>query len=281
MSNHLNDPPDDEGDELELRLSDEPDRHLYPVEKYLADATAQHDEVTAKNKTLPSLPMLVGVFDFPWRLTTLNCWIPMTLFMVLAGGMQAFLFTYGMQAGVIGVRAAAPPAFVATVAAFAYMAACAMKVIEDTSQGLVAIDDWPRILEWKEWSWGLVFLLVMMAEAGLVALPFTFWSAPLYWLPTILLALLVLPVVLLASLEADMWFPYSPDTFRTFQTRPLLWTIFYAEYLGLLIVTTVAMGVVALVLHWWSFLIIAPILASFCLIAARLLGRLAWCLIAK
>ena len=254
------------------------DRARYPVQEYLEAAEAKFREREGEKLGPTRFPMVVGVFDFPWRLSTLASLLPMSLMLTIAAGMQVFFFTYGVQAGLMGVRTIGVAAFVATVMAFCYATACCVTVIQETANGTVSIEEWPAVLNWKEWAWGSVFAWAMLLESAALALLPTFWLGKWTWIPTIVLAAAIFPVVYLASSEAGMWVPCSARVLGSLARRPLLWGLFSSEFVGVLAGSSVLCGGALFVLHWWALLFCCPLLAAVMLLEARLIGRIAWCL---
>jgi hypothetical protein len=260
------------------KVADQQDRLSYPVHEYLEAALEKQREREAEKLKPTSLPLLIGVFEFPWHIQTIGAWIPMSLLLLVAGGMQACLFTFGVQAGLLGVRTIGVSAFIATVIALGYAAACCTTVIEETADGNVAIQEWPGALQWKDWAWNLVFMLVMLLESALIAFIPTFWIGLWTWIPTILLTLAVFPIVYLASSEEGAWAPTSVVIYRSLATRPLLWLAFYVEYFVVMFAWDIVTFVAILIMQWWALLVACPLLAAVMLIEARLLGRVAWCI---
>lgn len=254
------------------------DRLRYPVQEYLEAAEAKFREREAEKLRPTRFPLAVGVFDFPWRLTTLGSWIPMSVMLTIAGGMLAFLFTYGVQAGLAGVRTVGVAAGVATVMALCYATACCVTVIQETANGTVSIEEWPAVLNWKEWAWGSVFAWTMLLESAALALLLTFWLGRWTWVPTIVLSVAIFPIVYLASSEAGMWVPCTARVLGGLTRRPLLWGLFLSEYIGVLVGSSVLCGAAIYVMHWWALLVCCPLIAAAMLIEARLIGRIAWCL---
>lgn len=134
------------------------DRARYPVQEYPDAAEAKFREREAEKLGPTRFPMVVGVFDFPWRLSTLASLLPMSVMLTIAAGMQVFFFTYGVQAGLVGVRTIGVAAFLATVMALCYATACCVTVIQETANGTVSIEEWPAVLNWKEWGGGRCLL---------------------------------------------------------------------------------------------------------------------------
>ncbi len=256
----------------------QPQRLAYPVHEYLAEAERKQAEKEAEKLEPTGLPMLVGIFEFPWQVSSLNAWIPMTICLLVAGGMLIVFFTIGVQAGMIGVRTIGVSAAIVSVAVAAYVSACSLAVIQETAEGNLAVQEWPNALDWKEWAWGLLFMIAMFLQAGVIASVFTIWLIPWTSIPAVLVTLLVFPVVLLASSEAGALYPASPLIWRSLARRPLLWLLFYGEYIAVL----VSFGGVTLlslvILRWAALLVVAPLFAAVVLIESRLMGRLAWCI---
>ncbi len=262
----------------ELQLSAESDTLKYPVQDYLREAKQkQQEKKRVEQSPPPKLPMLVGVFEFPWYLQSLGAWIPMSLLMLVAGGMMAFFVVYGLRAGGVGVRTVGISACMASAFAFAYSAACCLKVIEETGSGQNKIEDWPNALDWKEWAWGLVFMTVMLLESALIAFVPTVGFTPWTWLPFVFVTIAVLPFVTLSSLEADMWVPASKTVFHSLSKNTVAWLLFYGFYFAVQLVWVIISLLAMLVLRWGALLVAMPLFAAVLLIHARLLGRLAWC----
>jgi hypothetical protein len=267
-----------ESNDDELRLSAESEKLKYPVHDYLRAAQEKEKEKQRDDKPPPQhFPMVVGVFEFPWYLQSLGAWIPMSLMMLVAGGMMTYFVIYGLQMGGVGVRTVGVSACMAMVFAFAYSSACCLKVIEETGGGRNVIDDWPNALDWKEWAWGLVFMVVMLFESALIAFIPTVGFTPWTWWPFVVLTGLIFPFVLLSSLEADILAPVSKTVFESLAKNTIAWVVFYGCYIGVWIGWVVVSVVAMFVLKWGALLFSMPLFAAVLLIHARLLGRLAWC----
>jgi hypothetical protein len=263
----------------DLQLSAESEKLKLPVHDYLRAAEEKYREKRREDTPPPaSLPMIVGVFEFPWYLQSLGAWLPMSLMMLVAGGMMAYFVTYGLQMGGVGVRTVGVSACMATVFAFAYASACCLKVIEQTGGGRNVIDDWPNALDWKEWAWGLVFMVVMLLESALIAFVPTVGFTPWTWIPFLVLTDLLFPFVLLSSLEADVLAPVSRTVFQSLAKNTLAWLVFYGGYIGVWFAWVLITVVAAFLFKWGALLISMPLFAAMLLIQARLLGRLAWCI---
>jgi len=270
----MNDTNDDD-----LQLSAESETLKYPVQDYLQEAKLKHEEKQRDDSPPPTkLPMVVGVFEFPWYLQSLGAWIPMSLMMLVAGGMMAYFVVYGLQMGGVGVRTVGISACMATAFAFAYASACCLTVIEETGSGRNVIDEWPNALDWKEWAWGLVFMLIMLLESAFVAFIPTVGFTPWSWLPFVFLTIAIFPYVVLSSLEADTMVPVSKAVFQSLSKNTVAWLVFYGCYFGVWLVWLTVSIVAGFIVLWGAVLVSMPLFAAMLLIHARLLGRLAWCI---
>lgn len=129
--------------------------------------------------------------------------------------------------------------------------------------------------EWKQWADSLLFFIVVGGQVGLAAAAATFWALALSIWPTVFLALLLLPLGLLAALESDMWTPFSKPVFATLISHAGKWLVFHLQWAGLLTAWAVATFYGLLAADAWFFALSGPLLGTILLIASRLIGRLA------
>lgn len=211
---------------------------------------------------------------YPFTLEGLGAAIPMALWSAIAGGFWGLLMSYGVQAGLLGVRALLPPCAILSVIAYGYGAACCLLALGGSSNR-APVDDWPSMADWKDWAGVMLMSFAVVSQLALAAFLLTCWMPWGNW-PTIGLTLLLLPVALLAAGEAETLTPWSPPVFSALVRRPGAWLLFHLQWLVLL-------GVLGLVTWlgvvygpgWWFLAVSGPLLSVGALMASRRLGRVA------
>ncbi len=254
---------------LAARKDGRRDGEFHPValaaRRYWDAAAADVQAAERAKPPPPRAPFLIGVFEFPWYPSTMQCWIPMTLLLLAGGVLLVFSFT---------LRAS----FLVLVFVLGYICACCLTIVQHTADGLDEIEDWPAALDWKEWMWSLFQVFGYLLQAVLVAFILAWWSSVLYWIPALLIVYVAFPIIALAGLEADSWLPMSPIIWRTLKTHWWAWAIFYLESALVLAAWSIIGVVGAAVAGLWSVPVTTALLAAVFIIYARLLGRLGWCL---
>jgi hypothetical protein len=228
----------------------------------------------------PRLPMLTGVFLFPFQLKTLEVLIFSTIGLLLGGWLLMFWIAYGAIGGTTTVYYIGVPTCATIITTLGYVATCGMKIIEATSENdesfEIAIG-----FEWKEWIWNFAHILALVLQAGMVGAVVKVLVPVHPWLPMIAATYVVFPIVLLGAMAADgAWMPIAiGSVLRSLISVGWAWALFYLE-------TTVPIVVWCLLLiaglssysPWLTPLYAAPLLAIYFLFYARLLGRLASCI---
>jgi len=254
------------------------DFHRKNARALLEKAERELEQSRATRSSPTRLPMLLGVFDFPWRPGTLLCWLSISLGFTVSVLLLAFLMGPAAALGMMGVRLIGPAAFGILLFTLAYMFACCQKVIEETAYGHAVIDEWPSLVQWKEWGWAFFQLFLYVLQSALAAAVLTAGSWLVSPIPVLLVTAILFPFFLLSCLESDSWIPLSWPIIRSLQTHTPVWGLFYLEAAGVV----VGWGLVTLAgIEWFglfSFFVSGPLLAAAALICARLLGRLAWCI---
>jgi hypothetical protein len=156
-----------------------------------------------------------------------------------------------------------------------YAAACGMKIIEATANGLDVVE-WPSWGEWKEWMWAYVQMLCHLTCSLLVAAALTWWSRSLYWIPMAVVMFVVFPYVVLSAMEAESWLPLSTNVPRTLKSHAWAWGVFYGEAVLLIAAWSILTVVVSVAAGSAALVVTSPLLAALMIIYARLLGRLGW-----
>jgi hypothetical protein len=245
------------------------DAELHPValaaRRYLKSASEAAKSEQRDKPPAPKAPFLIGVFEFPFYPSTLQCLIPLSLLLWFAA--VVLVFSASLRATLMVL-----------VFTFGYMAACCLRIVELSAEGVDAIDDWPAAAEWKEWMWAFFQVLSYLVQAILVAFFLTWWSGFLYWIPTVVIVFITFPIIALAAMEAGSCLPTSTVVLQTLKTHPWAWATFYAEATLLVGAWCLLMLLGVLLAEEWSGLLSVPLFAAVALIYARLMGRLAWCL---
>lgn len=266
--------------EDELRLRDLEERPAYAAQQYLNAALRADAEKQAHPRRAPETTWLEPCL-FPLYPTSLAPLIVITLFAGVASLTSAFVWEFAPQVGWVGARLMLPLMITLWLMTGGYATACLVQIIDETAQGNAMIDDWPLLSEWKDWSWSLLFVGTLAAQATVVSLVFTGWTlaleAPWNWIPPTAGAFLLFPFILISALEADAWYAGSVKIWKTLAWRLSDWRRFYLAWIGGLSLLA------GIVLAAWSIrstlgtvALVCPALAYFVLFQARMLGHLAW-----
>jgi hypothetical protein len=167
------------------------------------------------------------------------------------------------------------PVGILTAAVMSYVSAMYLCVVRDTAEGCDAIEDWSDE-SWRERFWTLPSTLGMLIIALGAGWFIGRLAGDIWWLPALLIALLLYPVLQLCSLDADsVIMPVSARILRTLSTHASEWAIFYVETSALIFgFCTLAYAVFADP-PYVSVIILTPFLSTLILVYGRLLGRLA------
>lgn len=266
----------DGSDDFEFQVADPIERST-TQEKQLIAAAERAERLAAKNRPKPpKFPLLTGVFNFPWYLDTLECWI------ILSAALLVSAFTFGLwmisQTVGMGLIYIVGRSFcLLAIFTFAYASCSSMRIIEQTSQGADVVEGWPTLLEWRDWGWSFLYVAAVLLQAGLFGL-FTYLLTGMYaWWTALPAVYLAFPVLLLSAMEADTWLAWSPVVLKSLTTHAWAWAIIYLEIAVLIVLLAVVTLAGLLVIRYWVIIIACPLLAAVMLISARLLGRLVWC----
>ena len=182
----------------------------------------------------------------------------------------------------MSIRVFGLPACVTGVLTLGYAATCCLTIIETTSYGWDSFEVSPS-WEWKEWIWNFGRIAALLVQAAMVGAAVRWLVAPASWTPMVAGTLAAFPLVLLGALaSSEAWVPLAIKTIL-WSLAPLWWAwgLFYLE------TGAMAWGWIVLTragLHdgpWPMPLYAAPLLAAAILIYARLLGRLAGCIVTE
>jgi hypothetical protein len=225
----------------------------------------------------PKIAFLSGVFTFPWYLQTLGVWGLISIGLTVSV-LGIVLCTWLVDAGLtLAARCFAMPIAWIVLLSAGYTSGSLLAVVQGTSEGYDAIDDWPYG-DWREWVWSLRYTALVLVPTLLVAAGV--WCLTSFagsWIPAFAAGFFVYPILLLSALETGSPLAlYSRPVLGSLRTLWWGWAIVYAES-GLLLAAW-AWYVIA-EFPWAPFRTVAvagPLLAAILLIYARLLGRLVW-----
>jgi hypothetical protein len=254
------------------------------VERHVqaAERAAGRRMVSAADEPPPPSrwPMLTGIIGFPWRLSVLGAWMLVSVGLMVAAWLVMFWWGPGAILGTMSARLFGPPALTALVLTFGYAATCCLTIVERTSQGWDRFEVSPDF-DWKEWTWNFGRVMALLLQAGMVGAALQWLDPSGSWAGMALGTFVAFPLVLLGALASgEAWFPLAIKTVL-WSMGPLWWAwgLFYVETA----VLTWGWMILALAgLHeapWATPLWAAPLLAAVIFLYARLLGRLAGCIV--
>lgn len=250
--------------------------------------------------SLPRHPLLSGIYTFPWRADVANRWCVLTL--ALAGSGCIVWLAFGSQlspdnadlAGGGGLGAAVAvsggafgaTAFFTSLWTWSFAAACGMAIVRESASGADEIVEWPT-LDWRDWFYNLLFLLYIAALASVASigagwLTNALGAAPgISWAARVAAGFAAFPFLMLSALESGTaLFPVSAPICRSLFRLPLAWLVFYFQTsVWLAILVTIA--VLGLLWPYTVILLLAPAVAAYIFIYARLLGRLGWLIVER
>jgi hypothetical protein len=267
-------------------------KHLRPAEEKRGSAAGAKRASGALEKRVsaaeelplpPQWPMLSGVLLFPFYLKSLEALVFMSIGLMVTGWIFMFWVAFGAFGGPQTAYYIGLPACLAITLTFGYLTTCCLTIIESTAAGWDSFDISPGI-DWKEWTWNLTHVAALVAQAGMAGYAVQLLSRSGSWLPMIAVTYAVFPIVLLGALAADgAWLPLAIGAvLRSMVQKSWAWALFYFEMTPMV----VAWGYITVTqlsgrAPWLTPLYSAPLLAIIVLIYARLMGRLAGCVLSS
>lgn len=264
--------------------------HLPEATMPVAPALTAHAEALERPQIKipppPELPLVTGIYTFPWRKENLVRWLILSADLAVLF-VQACLLVLLFEAGGLALLAMViliPPLAIGSFLTSCFAAAGFLNIIEETAAGA---DDctWPEMgVEWLNAWFYMLWLTICCGVTG-----FFFWGVagesldldlgPASWLVWLVPAVVLFPAILLSSLAAGSWWVLV-------DWRVIKGLLFKAHLLPMVYVPALAMVLPCL---WFTFLAIGDInfwlaagmgvaCASCFLIYARLLGRVGWVL---
>jgi len=231
----------------------------------------------------PRWTFFSGVVLFPWRGDVILYWTYLTGGILIMGLLLAFitgLYQQAASGSQFGGIAMAFPAIAltwATILTVSFGGACMWSILRDTAAGADVIEEWPSA-DWRVWIYPLLYLvyLASLAAVGGNAVQWVAHTPP--GLLQAIAAMLLTPVLLLSTLETGhlltvVSIPVLFSLLRSWRW----WFLYYLLNTTLLAATAAAViSLIAIASLFLTAIAAAPTISATCLIAARLLGRLAW-----
>jgi hypothetical protein len=252
------------------------------VERYARTGECKMLSAAEEPPPPPQWPMFTGVLTFPWRLSVLSAWMFISIGLMLTAWLVMFWFGPGAVLGGMSARLFGPPACMTCVLTFGYAWTCCLTIIEETSNGWDRIEVEPS-LEWKEWVLNVGRITALTLQAGLVGAAAQGLMQTESWGPLVVGTFAAFPLVLLGALASgEAWVPVGIKTVL-WSVRPLWWAwgLFYVETGVLAWGWTLLTAAGLREEPWLTPLYSGPLLSAVMLIYARLLGRLAGCIVRK
>jgi DNA-directed RNA polymerase subunit RPC12/RpoP len=241
-----------------------------------------------QDRVPPRLPLLSGIFGFPWRKGVRVRW----LWLWITAGLIAHLGHFGWSMSIGGGLGGIGEALVSLgcfglawcmgICWLGVLAISLLVVLCETAVGGDDVDDWPLPMAFVDWVGNAMFVVNSLFLSVLAGMGVRWLSdhgelPSQYAVPCTALALF--PFILFSMLEANSAVvPFSRAVCRSLLRNCLAWAGFYVES------TLVLAGALVLVGEVFrpgrnplAILPAAMVVVTVLLIYFRLLGRLAWC----
>lgn len=228
-----------------------------------------------KRPSLPRLPMLAGVFNFPWQRGERLRWLCLSLALLLPLALASGAFAFDLL-GLFYWPFGCTFALAWVAVAFSYAAA----IVRDTAEGNRSVENWidGPFFEGIGDCLYVINALTLSAIPALVLLVPGCLSGLECLLIVTLCLLLPFPVLLLSMFEADSpLVPVSPAVWRSMFAAWWAWGAFYAETAVLCLAVGWLLQATWLIGAWWALVPDAFLLVAAMMIYFRLLGRLGHC----
>ena len=236
---------------------------------------------------MPPRPLSAGVFDFPaywavWpRWCGLSIWLAIVLALVRADiGLLSFGRSPAAIGPWIGSVFATLLAVIGGCGCWISLSAVLLAVLEDTSDGLDQIENWPPTALANPHA--AIFTLNALTFAALPgiavgALASAVLGSGAGWIAAPLSVVALFPPVLLSMLaDNSPLMPFSRPVWRSLRSVCDPWTTFYLRSAALVGLTGIVAGLGWWLGTFWSVPLAALPIVGALLIYFRLLGRLAW-----
>ncbi|HEV3416794.1 MAG TPA: hypothetical protein VG056_08285, partial [Pirellulales bacterium] len=275
---------EDDGVEVEYqRPCEVPRVEMGPVcNKEILDV-ARAEAARRQPPPLPRWPLVTGVFSFPCYSNVCVRWLGLSLWLAivlaLLQGFIAMMAVRSVGSWVVAVFVSLP-LFVSGGVWWIVMSSPLLAVLEDTSEGVDRVENWPHSV----WLYNSIRDPIFVLNSGLLSLlPGVAIDAALgrfvavSWIALPISAVVLFPFILLSMLEVDSVFaPVSLPIWRSVRKTRAAWIGMYAESAGL----WALVGIIAFS-AWrngstlWLALAASAVVGGL-FIYFRLLGRLGW-----
>ncbi len=241
------------------------------------------DETSKPASRKPRWTFFSGVFLFPWRADVVLQWLYLSAGILVVGLLLAFIAGLYQQAEdgskMGGIAMAFPAASLiwVTILTVTYGGACSWSVLRDTSAGTDTIEEWPTA-DWQVWVYPLLYLLYLASLAAAIGYAVQWAANTPPGLSQAIAAVVLTPVLLLSTLETGhVLSVFSGPVLGSLLRSWRWWALYYLlNTLLLVAAAAIVIGVNDAGSPYLAGVIAAPLLSATWLIAARLLGRLAW-----
>ena len=234
------------------------------------------EEQVAELPRPPAVPMITGVFSFPFYWQSLVVWGLLAVgFTVCAlGYLAAYVVAMAMLDA--GVSVALGVSLIFTLVA-SFASASFVAVIEETAHGGDVVNEWPSGF-WRDWFWtlpttvGLLVPPVVLLYLVRRALPGG------GWLLAVPPAFLVYPFVLASALDnGSPLAAFSKNVFRSLTSVWWSWAIVVVVSMAMVAAWAAAFVSAFDFQPWVTVIVLVPLLPGMMLLYARLIGRLLLC----
>jgi hypothetical protein len=251
------------------------------VERQLRAARERLANKAKEQPVWPRWPMFTGVFTFPWRLSVLGAWMLTSFGLMITAWLVMMWWGPGMILGAASARFFGLPACIAAAISFGYAATCTMTIVEKTSYGEDRFEVSPSLVEWRDWVWNYGRFVVLLLQASMVGALLQCLARSASPLPFVAGTFAAFPFVLLGALASgEAWVPLAIGAvLRSVVPLWWAWGLFYVETAPLAWAWTLVVRAGLRESPWPMPLYGAPLLAAAILIYARLVGRLAGCIV--
>jgi hypothetical protein len=275
---------EDDGIEVQYQPACEPPRvKIGPVHNPEILEVARAEAARREPPPLPRWPLVTGVFSFPCYSNVCVRWLGLSLWLaIVLALLQGYIAmmaerSLGSWMGAVFVSLLL---FVSGGVWWIVMSSPLLAVLEDTSEGVDRVENWPHSV----WLYNSIRDPIFVLNAGLLSLlPGVAIDAALggffvmSWIAIPIGSVILFPILLLSMLEVDSVFaPVSLPVCRSMRKARLAWIGMYSESALLWALT----GVTA----WYAWkngsmvwlTLGASVVVGGLFIYFRLLGRLGW-----
>jgi hypothetical protein len=224
----------------------------------------------------PSLPMITGVFSFPFYWQSLVAWALLALGWTACtlGFLGAYVIAMAMlQAGISFGFAV----FLIFMLVASFTSASFMLVIEQTAQGTDVVEEWPTGL-WRDWFWTLPITVGLLVPPAVVIDLLRRGLGAQSWLPFLPLVFFLYPFLLASALDnGSPLTPFSKNVLRSLKSVWWAWATVFAVSIAMTVAWAALFVSSFPYQPWGTVAAMVPLLPGMMLLYARMIGRLLLC----